>query len=221
MASMRFRQLTIPLAVSALILAACQDGPGPEDGTIPGDGFAPTTTAPENPGGMQPNTEATPTATAASEGSDSPSDDWQRVETDTITFEVPVDWEELPAATWTHPVRPVALSYHTSTDLTETSAMLPAGAVPINEREIDLDWGQGTEYTVEVSTDGVGTRYERHAVVEVDGVLHDWSLAVTEQSELDSLQIVLDHVLDSVEVDGASSSDGGEDDDDGADDEAE
>ena len=204
------RQLPLLLvAMATLVVAACASGaatvPVPtQRPAVPTYTPMPTFTA--EPARSLPTAAASqtvaamaPTATAALTVKD-----WDRatIAETGIALDIPKTWKRLGTA-WEWSVYidggpHIGVSWADAGQGREPTAMLPAGAVSLDATPIELPWGKGMVYTVQVVA-GKVTAIEAHAIIRLGSKRdYDFYASAPTQEDLTALRPILQHMLESV-----------------------
>lgn len=130
--------------------------------------------------------------------------DWDRatIAEAGMSLDVPKSWKRLGTA-WEWSVfidggPHIGATWADAGQGREPTAMLPGGAVSLDATPLELPWGKGMVYTVQVVA-GKTTTIEAHAIIRVGSKRdYDFYASAPTQGELAALRPILQHMLESV-----------------------
>lgn len=134
---------------------------------------------------------------------------WERVTAREagLSFEAPKGWQRRgDELVWTNPATGdrVGMAWTRPTPGWQPTQMLPPGAKVVQTTPVDLPWGKGLLYRVELApaAQGVPPAVEAHAVVSLGKAAFDFYAGARNVEALRRVQTVMMHMLNSVTLQG-------------------
>ncbi len=131
---------------------------------------------------------------------------WTRVQIPgvNLSFEGPTGWKQQGKEyAWANPKASgqlVGINWMERKGGVEPTSILPKQATSLDAAPIELKWGKGIKYTVEISNSAAGgnaVAVETHVVILTDKFVVDVYASAPSPEDLDSLAFTLQHMLDS------------------------